>query len=339
MLVPIFFNADDTNNLKKGNVRGEDLSSFFSIATNRPAGILNINENPCTADSNIDYNSNPGYAIITFNEGYISIYGRLIYIEKNTKVRMELPTTTQSIDGSIGVRISLSDSGSEECRFFYKTGSLRPDNLLKDKVNGIYEFRLYDYTATSTTLTLSNPTKEIIMNYTDYLKGANFETLIISDKSNKIATTEFVHNVKDLYTPKYEEIVLDNLIFKTEGTEQSVVNITCNGMIYYDEVSKKKIFYGNALCNIHWSAIKQDFDNCNTFRFQISNETKANYEVIHGGILGMKLSEQEPKNNNTFVAFYIPDGNSLTYTTEDNGKDFVDESYSISITGIMLKLL
>lgn len=191
-LIPITFNKDDTNNLKKGIIRGQDIASALSVSM-KNAGILDMLGNDPCGYKTINYST--GYATITMSAGYVAIYGRLIYVEEGTQVQIALPASG-TVSGIFGIRINLSDTGSSECTWFTKTTTLQTDNLNDNPATGIYEFRLYDYTATPTNLTLTAKTTEKIVNIFDYLKGDNFTTQEVGDSSNKIATTEFV--VKEL---------------------------------------------------------------------------------------------------------------------------------------------
>lgn len=188
-MIPITFNKDDLNNVKKGNVRGQDLASFLSISMPKRAGILDIFDDPC---GYVQITPTTGYATVTMKKGYINIYGRCIYVEQGEQVQIALPTSG-SVTGAFGIRVDLGETGANEVAWFTKTTTLQQDNILNNEINGVYEFALYNYTATSSGLTL-NKIATVIQNIDDYLKGANFTTPATSDKSTKLATTEFVDN-------------------------------------------------------------------------------------------------------------------------------------------------
>lgn len=190
-MIPITFNADDLNNKKKGNIRAQDLASYLSIGMTKRAGVLDIFENPCTA-----YQTNyfTGYATLTMHKGYINIYGRCIYVEEGEQVQVQLPTDNNTVTGVFGVRINLGETGANEVTWFTKTTALRQDNLLNNETNGIYEFALYNYTATSSNIQLTYIAPKIEF-LTDYLNGANFITKPNTDNTNSIATTAFVQSL------------------------------------------------------------------------------------------------------------------------------------------------
>lgn len=188
-MIPITFNKDDLNNVKKGNVRGQDLASFLSISMPKRAGVLDIFDDPC---GYVQIVPSTGHATITMKKGYINIYGRCIYIEQGEQVQIALPDSG-SVTGIFGIRIDLGETGANEVAWFTKSTTLQQDDILNNEITGIYEFALYNYTATTTGLTLTK-VAPVIQNIDDYLKGANFTTPLTSDKSTKIATTEFVDN-------------------------------------------------------------------------------------------------------------------------------------------------
>lgn len=193
-MIPITFNHDDSNNLKKGNVRGQDLSSVLSFAMSKQAGLLDVFGNDCSVTA-VAQNTPTGYATLTFSKGYVCVFGRIIYIEENEQVQVALPTSSSSVTGTLGIRINLGETGGNEVTWFTKTTALITENILINQVNGIYEFALYNYTATNNSFTLGNKVAPTIQSLPDYMKSANFETQEITDNSKKIATTEFVNKV------------------------------------------------------------------------------------------------------------------------------------------------
>ena len=193
-LRPIIFKEDDEINSKKGNILPEDFSAYFSLLTGKQVGILDVLKTgtlPCTY-SDID-NSVVGQTTITFNAGYISVYGRLVYIEGGTKFTFNTPVAGK---GYLCLRIDLSAVGSTECEMVLipaSSGLQTATSLVEDNTAS-YEFRLYDYNSTGSSVTLSNPTNEKIVNLKDYLNGANFTTQATTDEGNNLATTLFVKN-------------------------------------------------------------------------------------------------------------------------------------------------
>ena len=190
MLIPNTFKADIANN-PKGNIKAEDLASLVAFAYPKQAGVLNITGTDCLGVANVSGTT----ATITINKGYIVVFGRLITIEQSTTIsNLELPQAGEQT-GVIGIKIDLAESETNEVKWFYRTGTaVQTDNLLEKPSTGVYEFVLYNYTATPTSLTISRTT-QVIENIKDYLGGDNFTTPAVSDNSNKLATTAFVQNV------------------------------------------------------------------------------------------------------------------------------------------------
>lgn len=157
MLIGKTFKADLDN--QKGHLQASDLGALFAFTYPQKAGILNITSNDCS------YNGYPvivgNTAQITFNKGYIVIFGRAIYIEESTQVAFNLPTSG-SVNGVLGVRVNLAENGANEVSWFQKTTTAQTDNLLSKEANGVYEFVIYNYSATPTTFVMGEKTKEII---------------------------------------------------------------------------------------------------------------------------------------------------------------------------------
>jgi hypothetical protein len=107
---------------------------------------------------------------------------------------VQLPTDNNTVTGVFGVRINLGETGANEVTWFTKTTALRQDNLLNNETSGIYEFALYNYTATSSNIQLTYIAPKIEF-LADYLNGANFITKPITDDTNSIATTAFVQSL------------------------------------------------------------------------------------------------------------------------------------------------
>lgn len=156
-LIAKTFKADlDT---QKGHLQSQDLGALFAFTYPQKAGILNITGTDCS------YNGYPvivgNTAQLTFNKGYIVIFGRAIYVEQNTQVAFNMPTSG-TVNGVLGVKVNLAENGANEVTWFQKTTTPQTDNLLSKDANGIYEFVLYSYSATPTTFTLGEKTTEII---------------------------------------------------------------------------------------------------------------------------------------------------------------------------------
>lgn len=215
-MIPVTFNKDDLNNPKKGTVNPEALSALVGLLYPTQVGVLDIFENP-VAVTNVDL-STTGYATLTFSKGYVVCYGRLIYVEQGEQATLPLPASNET--GNLGVRINLTASGANEVEWFAKSGTLRTDNLLNNPATGVYEIKLYSYTASSSTFVVGTRVATKVANMNDYLKGANFTTQSSSDRSNKIATTAFVSSLLTSGTPDWNMWASDN---GTDGHGEGVV--------------------------------------------------------------------------------------------------------------------
>lgn len=165
-LIPITFKADLGSDNAKGNLRAEDLSALFAFNYPNKAGILSITGTDCEQFGNINVVGST--AQITFHKGYIIVYGKAIYIEEGTEVAFNLPSSG-SVSGVLGVKINLAENGVNEVVWFQKTTTTQTDNLLQKPSTGVYEFVLYNYTATANTFVLGAKTTEIINNIDVYL--------------------------------------------------------------------------------------------------------------------------------------------------------------------------
>ena len=191
-MIPIMFNQDDTNNEKKGNVRAQDLASILAFSLPKNAGVLDIFSNPCSI---YQTSYTTGFATVTLHKGYVSIFGRLIYVEEGEQVQVQLPTDSSTVTGVFGIRINLAENGANEVTWFTKTTTLQQDDLLNNEQSGVYEFGLYTYTATSANLTLNAMIAPKIDRMGNFIKGENYETKALTNNSTAIATTAFVQSL------------------------------------------------------------------------------------------------------------------------------------------------
>lgn len=203
-LIPITFKADIPDN-KKGNIRAEDFSALLSFGLSKDAGILNITGQDCSAFGNINVVGST--AQVTFHKGYVVIFGRAIYVEEGTQVAFNLPSSG-TVNGVLGIKVNLAESGANEVSWFQKTTTPQIDDLLNKNAGGVYEFVIYNYTATPNSFTLSeeNKTTQIIKN----IKDADFITRNNDNKSKNIATTEFVHNLLSSFVVNSNAVAVNN---------------------------------------------------------------------------------------------------------------------------------
>lgn len=346
-LRPITFKEDDLNNPKKGNILPEDFSAYFSLLTGKQVGILDVLKTgtlPCTY-SNID-NSVVGQTTITFNAGYISIFGRLVYIEGGTQFTFSTPVAG---NGYLCLRVDLSGTGSTECEMVLIPASsgLVTNNLVENNLTGVYEFRLYDYTSTGSSVTLSNPTNEKIVNLKDYMDGANFTTQSLEDNTGSLATTKFVQDLVDKLSPKYKQLKINSTLY-TKNTAQVTIDINGYGNILYDSEREKFIWQGNLRYVFQPNENKgSNYNGVGTFKIAINSiDEFSNINVINGGLFGYEVVQ----NVNVFPieigytgigAYEQTIDKTIIYSLEDSDFNYratTGIQTIINVTGIILEL-
>lgn len=113
--------------------------------------------------------------IITFRDGYVSIYGRLLYIENNTQVSI---TTDAARYGFVVLGINTTNNSAtiytKENASSYP--SLTTTNLLNS--DGLYELVLCAYTKTTSAVTLNNSYERLfITNHKDQISTLRSEMI------------------------------------------------------------------------------------------------------------------------------------------------------------------
>jgi hypothetical protein len=127
-----------------GNVTAKVDADLYHFFNSYDVGILKSLKNECSMT--LANNT------ITFQDGYVSIYGRVIYMENQTTIGVT-PDSSKSGYVILGVNTS-----SNEVNLYLKeqTGgypSLTLTNLINN--DGLYEFVLCAYTKTTTSVTLN----------------------------------------------------------------------------------------------------------------------------------------------------------------------------------------
>lgn len=249
-LIAKVFPADLGDENAKGNLLPQDFGAILGFLNPHDAGILNIPEKDCSQFGSINISGQT--AIITFHAGYIIIHGRLVYIEEGTEVAFNLPTSG-SVNGVLGIKINLAESGVNEVTWFQKTSGVVTEDLIKKETDGVYEFVLYNYTATDLAFTLGAKTTQIIdkpKDVTETLLQQVFVTQPLNDNSNKVATTEFVKNsikfVKpgDLTFRVTQTEVMAGNADQQISTHGEQFNLEATGVVYTNALGEK-LFIGN----------------------------------------------------------------------------------------------
>lgn len=162
----------DVTGSKKGKLTPAQHAQLNAWCLASKTGILDCLDK-CEAYMQ-SYAASNNEVTIKFKAGYIVICGRLIECEDNTTFIMRTPTSgTQT--GKIILRYNLANFGNNEFVITTKTGDLIQNDLNDNPSTGIYEFELYSYTATSSSVTLTRTN-------TDYIPdiGGNLKQFITS---------------------------------------------------------------------------------------------------------------------------------------------------------------
>lgn len=164
----------DVTGSKKGKLTPAQHAQLNAWCLASKTGILDCLDK-CEAYSE-SYAVSNNQATIKFKAGYIVICGRLVECEDNTIFVMSTPASpsvTQT--GKIILRYNLSNFGNNEFVITTKTGDLVQEDLNDNPSTGTYEFELYSYIATSSSVVLTRTN-------TDYIPdiGGNLKQFITS---------------------------------------------------------------------------------------------------------------------------------------------------------------
>ena len=156
----------DIQGSKKGKLTPAQNAQVNAWCLASKTGIFDFG-GKCLASSSSFVASN-NEATIDFRNGFVAICGRIIECEEGTQVKVVTPTTG-TINGKIILRYDLTANGANEFTVTTTNAELVQQDLNENPITGVYEFELYSYTATPTSVTL-------VRNNTDY----------ISDVANKL---------------------------------------------------------------------------------------------------------------------------------------------------------
>lgn len=148
----------DVLNSKKGKLTPAQHAQLNAWCLANKTGILDWGGKcESTAQS---YSVINGIATVVFHKGYIVICGRLVECEENSTVEITAPTSG-FINGSIILRYNLNSSGNDEFQATTTTANLTQQDLNDNPISGVYEFELYRYMATNTTVILTRNTEYV----------------------------------------------------------------------------------------------------------------------------------------------------------------------------------
>lgn len=213
-LIPMIYKADMGEESQKGNLPAEALRALFSFLSEKKAGILNITGEDLSVIGNVNVVGST--AQITFRSGYVYVYGGLSYVEEGTQVAFNLPTSG-TVNGVIGIKVNLAENEANEVTWFQKTTALQQDDLNLNKA-GVYEFAIYNFTATPNTFSLGAKTAEII-------EGVGKDIA----KYFKVTTAKYTSNGLTLTLQKLPN---SNMIFaQIDGYTESLGIDTLNSLL------------------------------------------------------------------------------------------------------------
>ena len=178
MFIPIHAKADIVGE-KKGKITPAQASQLNAWCLASKTGILDWG-GKCEATAT-SYSISNNVATIVLNKGYIVICGRLVEVEQNTSIDVY---TSANPSGKIILSFNLSSSGKEEFKVEVVNRNLRQDDLNENPISGVYEFELYSYSASSTTVTLNRNVQ--------YIKSV--EDAIDDAENNAIKIATNYHN-------------------------------------------------------------------------------------------------------------------------------------------------
>lgn len=340
-LVPITFKADLGDDNPKGNITPEYLADMVAFLYPKTAGVLNITGQDC---SFIGQPSVVGsVANISLHKGIIVIYGRAIYIEEDTRVGINLPNSG-SVNGVFGIRVNLAENGTNEVTWYQRQGDFASDNLLQKPETGVYEFPLYNYSATSNTFTIGNKTDKIIQN----IKDEDFITRDIGDNSKKIATTEFVKN---------SGVELLNLSLKAnvyaENSIISPANVTFSGygVKVFNKNNNKFYWVGNLKGTFTTQSALSDTRRFSLGDYQSATQSYSINNIISGGSLSVRQSNNDPNDETakapTNTSIYMSKHDITDWVWQDNisylatcsaYNFYQNKKIIMTITNIMIEL-
>lgn len=185
-----------------GNVTSKIDSELYHFLFSSDVGILKGLKNECsfTLANNT----------ITFSDGYVSIYGRIIYIENQTTITIT-PDANKYGYVVLGV-----DTSNNSANLYLKEQTGAYPSLTRTNLNqsdGLYELALGAYIKTTTAITLSNYHKQWIEK--DKTRVNNLENEIISRYLPKRKTLNRVSSGTYTFSGTSSVELMDSVIYVT----------------------------------------------------------------------------------------------------------------------------
>lgn len=165
--IPIHAKAD-VPDTKKGKITPAQSAQLNAWCLSSKTGILDIYNNTtkeyerCEAEE-MNYTASDNIATVVFKKGYVVICGRLVECEAGTQVQITTPAPAgSSVSGKIVLRCNLQARGESEFEVITTTEPLVKEDLNNNPITGRYDFELYSYSATPTSVVLHERTQPYI---------------------------------------------------------------------------------------------------------------------------------------------------------------------------------
>lgn len=179
--IPIIAKSDIVQNgdtatatVKKGKITPAQMAQLNAFTLANKTGILDC-LNHCTATASTVGSDN--ISTVTFQSGYIVVCGRLIECENGTTVEIN---TLSIPNGKIILSVDLTNLQENEVKIQVVANSyvLQIQDLNENSLTGKYDFELYSYTTSGSTVTLTRTN-------TNYIPTVNTALTDVETKVNK----------------------------------------------------------------------------------------------------------------------------------------------------------
>jgi len=155
--IPIDAKADIQGS-KKGKLTPAQHAQLNTYFLTNKTGILDC-LGKCEATAGI-YSIVNDEATVVFNKGYVVVYGRIVECEAGTSVTINTKNMPQ---GKIVLRFDLASNKENEVFVTTKNGTLDKEDLNENPITGKYDFVLYEYSTSGSSLILKDRTEQYVL--------------------------------------------------------------------------------------------------------------------------------------------------------------------------------
>ena len=187
---------------KKGKLTPAQHAQINAWCLAKKTGIFDY-LGKCEYDTNLtNLIPQDGNVTVFFKKGYVAICGRIVECEAGTKVEIN---TNEMPNGKIVLRYDLRASKDEEFKVVVVSQStiLEQNDLNENTENGVYEFELYSYSLSGSSIVLTRSN-------TEYIKDISSKIDDIEERLTKMGFSEGVVG------GDYEKVANSSL--KAQGT-------------------------------------------------------------------------------------------------------------------------